>query len=98
MVVMSKYAVQPVFLPWQEDAIRAGRIQVDGKNVSPEYRVRASQTMTHYVHRCDCYCVCDYQMKLIALTAHTQYLSMSHCDSSLVAMLFLLSEPASSHL
>ncbi|CAI5474051.1 unnamed protein product [Closterium sp. Yama58-4] len=34
-----------------EEAVREGRIQVDGRNVAPDYAVRQSQTMTHYVHR-----------------------------------------------
>ncbi|CAI7870687.1 unnamed protein product [Closterium sp. NIES-53] len=38
-------------LQYYEEAVRVGRIQVDGRNVAPDYVVRQSQTMTHYVHR-----------------------------------------------
>ncbi|CAI5961131.1 unnamed protein product [Closterium sp. NIES-64] len=38
-------------LQYYEEAVRVGRIQVDGRNVAPDYAVRQSQTMTHYVHR-----------------------------------------------
>ncbi|GJP41697.1 hypothetical protein CLOM_g1346 [Closterium sp. NIES-68] len=38
-------------LQYYEEAVRVGRIQVDGRNVTPDCTVKQSQTMTHYVHR-----------------------------------------------
>ncbi|KNA23670.1 hypothetical protein SOVF_021940 [Spinacia oleracea] len=36
---------------YYERAVKCGRIQVDGKNVSIHYRVKTSETISHFVHR-----------------------------------------------
>ena len=35
----------------QEEAVKLGRIRVEGKMVAPSYVVRDSETMSHFVHR-----------------------------------------------